>query len=67
MTKGRVGDLIRESLVADGVLTPKGEMYHLDPDRLGSVVGATYHDLNIKQFNDQVRRYLAAALDREAG
>jgi hypothetical protein len=33
--------------------------YFLDPDRLGQVVGANYHDLKLKRFNQRVRDYVA--------
>lgn len=59
ITKGDVGVALRDRLMADGVLYREGPMYFLDPDTLGSVVGASYHDLRIKHYNEKVRVYLA--------
>jgi len=62
MTKGDLGVAIRRQLIKDGVLTLEGEMYFLNPNALGATVGATYRDLNFKQFNDRVRDYVSAIL-----
>ncbi len=43
----------------DGILSVEHDMYFLNPSALGAVVGATYQDLKLKRFNDQVRRYVA--------
>lgn len=60
MTKGKLGVAIRDRLLKDNILSIEGEMYFLDPKALGRIVGATYQDLNLKRFNDQVRRYVAS-------
>jgi hypothetical protein len=57
ITKGELGVAVRKQLLADGVLTLEGEMYFLDPNRLGQVVGATYQDLKMRRFNERVREY----------
>jgi hypothetical protein len=64
MTKGEIGDLIRERLIADGILTKRDEFYFLDPDRLGKVVGTSYHDLFKKKFSRECDAYLRSILGR---
>ena len=60
MTKGDVGLAVRERLIKDGILSLEGEMYFLDPNALGKIVGATYQDLNLRRFNDQVHKYVSS-------
>lgn len=60
ITKGAIGVAIRERLMRDGILSIEHDMYFLNPSVLGKVVGATYQDLKLKRFNDQVRQYVAA-------
>jgi len=59
MTKGNLGLAIRQKLMKDGILSHEGEMYFLNSKALGMIVGATYQDLNLKRFNDQVRQYVS--------
>ena len=60
MTKGKLGVAIRERLMRDGILSIEGEMYFLDPDKLGSVVGTKYQDLKMKRFSDEARNYVSS-------
>lgn len=62
MTKGDLGVALRKRLIADGVLSLEEEMYFLDPQALGTVVGASYQDLNQRRFNEKVRRYVATII-----
>lgn len=62
MTKGDLGVNLRNSLLSDKVITLEGEMYFLDPDALGKVVGASFQDLKIKNYSPVVREYLNAVL-----
>jgi hypothetical protein len=56
MTKGSLGVAIRDKLIKDRVLSLERDMYFLDPQALGAVVGASYQDLNQRRFNVSVRR-----------
>ncbi len=57
------GAEIREKLLDDGILTIDNIMYRLDPDKLGKVTGATYRDLTLQQYKDEVRNYLLDIFD----
>ncbi len=67
MTKGAVGVKLRKALLRDRVLSHEGSMYYLHPATLGQVVGGTYQDLNVKRFNDAVRRYVANVVSEQTG
>lgn len=60
MTKGDFGLALRERMMKDGILSLEGDMYFLDPKALGTVVGATYQDLNLKRFNERVHQYISS-------
>jgi hypothetical protein len=60
ITKGTLGVAIRERMMKDEILTLEGNMYFLDPVKLGKLVGATYQDLNLKKFNKQMRTYASS-------
>jgi hypothetical protein len=63
MTKGPLGIALRHRLLADKVLLLEGEMYFLDPDVLGRVVGVSFLDLNQKRYSPESRCYLQKVLD----
>jgi hypothetical protein len=63
MTKGELGVALRHRLLADKVLLLEGEMYFLDPDVLGRVVGVSFLDLNKKHYSPESRCYLQKVLD----
>jgi len=52
------GAEIRLKLIEDDILTIDNIMYRLDPDKLGKVTGATYRDLTLQHYKDEVRNYL---------
>lgn len=58
MTKGRLGDALRERLLADRILRLDGSMYILDPDALGKVTGLSFEDIKLKRYGDTVKNYL---------
>lgn len=62
MTRGTLGQAIRERLVKDRILSLEGSMYFLDPKALGMIVGATYQDLKLKRFNERIHQYLSSIL-----
>jgi hypothetical protein len=57
MTKGRVGEALREKLLHDGVLKIDGTMYVLDADKLGSIVGLSFLDAKLKTYSERVLMY----------
>lgn len=67
MTKGALGVAVRESLLADSVLTLEGTMYFLNPEALGQVVGLGFQDLKLKRYSVQSCRYLREVLARLDG
>ena len=58
MTKGAIGERIRQALLADGVLFIQGIYYILEPDMLGEQLGTDYASLRDKVFSDSVNAYL---------
>lgn len=62
MTKGRLGEVLRECLVADRVLSLEGTMYFLEPDILGEKVGVSFQDLKMKIYSPTSRSYLQQVL-----
>jgi hypothetical protein len=46
-------------MMQDGVISLERNMYFLNPDALGRIVGETYQDLKLKRFNDRVRQYVS--------
>lgn len=64
-TKG-VGRLIRDQLVAEGILTVKEPMYHLDPDRLADATGLNFHDVRATKVHPATVEFIGRALERES-
>jgi hypothetical protein len=60
ITKGALGVALRERMIQDGILSLEGSMYFLNPTTLGSVAGVTYHDMQIRRFNEKVRAYASS-------
>lgn len=63
MSKGGVGEALRETLLDDKVLSVKGQMYLLDPKALGGVVGLSFQDANVKNYGAQTRAYVQAVIE----
>jgi hypothetical protein len=61
MMKGP-GYEIRDRLLQDGILSLTGDLYYLDPDKLGQVLGTSYHDLALKRFAPSVREYVRSII-----
>jgi hypothetical protein len=66
MTKGEMGDRLREMLIEDGVLSLEGKMYYLDPKTLGSKVGTSFLDVKMKRYSEQTIAYLQRLIYRIA-
>ncbi|WP_139351947.1 hypothetical protein [Polaromonas sp. A23] len=58
MLKGSIGEAVLRKLITDGVLTLEGSMYYLEPDRLGSIAGASFSDIKLKNYSPATRTYL---------
>lgn len=58
MTKGRLGDALRERLLGEKILTLEGTMYILDPDALGRIAGVSFGDIKLKRYGEQVKTFL---------
>lgn len=62
MTKGDLGDALRNKLLKDKVLSISGTMYILDPDALGARVGVSFQDLKSKRYSATTNAYLSDLL-----
>jgi len=58
MLKGTVGRALLSKLLHDGVITLEGQMYYLNPDVLGSKVGASFLEVKLKRYSLQTREYV---------
>lgn len=61
MTK-ESGQLVLDHMVRMGIVTLDGPMYHLDPDKLGSVAGATYADCVARTFSEKTLEFIDSAV-----
>ncbi len=50
MTKGS-GQKVLDAMISRNIITLQGSMYHLDPDKLGLLTGATYADCAARKFS----------------
>jgi hypothetical protein len=64
MTKGEVGERIREALLADHVLSIQGVYYILEPNELGAQLGTDYSSLLDKVFSERANAYLTKLLPK---
>jgi hypothetical protein len=62
MTKGEIGERIRNALLADRVLSVQGVYYILDPDVLGRQLDTDYASLRDKIFSERANTYLTKLL-----
>lgn len=58
MLKGKTGEALLAKLKADKIIYLKGEMYYLDPNLLGEIVGVSFMSVNLKQYSDSARNYV---------
>lgn len=58
MLKGAVGSALLKKLLQDGVVQLNGPMYYLEPDTLGSKVGASFLEIKLKQYSKRTREYV---------
>ena len=62
MTKG-TGQVVLDLMLAEGILSLRGPMYFLDPDRLGAQTGATYVDCMARRFDAKAVAFAQRALE----
>lgn len=58
MLKGAVGRALLDKLLRDGVVRLNGPMYYLEPDALGSKVGASFLEIKLKMYSLKTREYV---------
>ncbi|MDT3734672.1 MAG: hypothetical protein ROZ00_00430 [Denitratisoma sp.] len=58
MLKGSVGRALLDKLLRDGVVRLNGPMYYLEPDALGSKVGASFLEIKLKTYSSRTREYV---------
>lgn len=56
--KNEIGEKLLAKLVADGVLVLRGEMYHLDRDKVATMIGSSWQSLRKGEFGEQMENYL---------
>ncbi|MDQ2079038.1 hypothetical protein RA307_02510 [Xanthobacteraceae bacterium Astr-EGSB] len=61
MTKG-TGQAVLNKLIADGIITPTGPMYFLNPDLLGKLAGASYASVMSREFSKEAIKYVTEAI-----
>ncbi|WP_142485174.1 hypothetical protein [Klebsiella pneumoniae] len=62
MLRGEDGRMLLSQLVKDGVISPENHMYYLEPNLLGSVAGASFLQVNTKNYSDETLQYVARAI-----
>lgn len=63
MSKGGVGEALREKLLKDKVLIVADHMYLLDPKALGNIVGLSFQDAKMKNYGVQTLEYVQAVIE----
>ncbi|MFG6473346.1 NACHT domain-containing protein [Klebsiella variicola] len=66
MLRGEDGRMLLSQLVEDGVISPENHMYYLEPNLLGSVAGASFLQVNTKNYSDETLQYVARAIKHTA-
>ena len=62
MTKGS-GQAVFDQLLKEGIVSLRGQLYHLDPDRLAAQAGTSYADCNARRFGEEAIAFVQRALD----
>lgn len=60
MTGGDFGERLRQRMLSDGILTLRGPMYVLHPDKLGEATGVSFQDIKMRSFGEKAKNYLAS-------
>ncbi|WP_447774493.1 hypothetical protein [Pseudomonas chlororaphis] len=58
MLKGKAGRALLEKLISDKVLSLEDSMYYLDANILGSKAGASFLDVNLKNYSPETIQYV---------
>ena len=62
MLKGEDGRRLLEKLSKDKVLSLEGAMYYLDADALGAKTGASFLDVNLKNYSQETLDYVRTVI-----
>ncbi|MGP6469569.1 hypothetical protein [Rahnella aceris] len=56
------GRALLAKLIDDGVISAESHMYYLDPNKLGSVTGASFLNVNKKNYSENTVKYIEQAI-----
>lgn len=57
------GRTLLAKLIVDGVISAESHMYYLEPNKLGSITGASFLDVNKKNYSGKTIDYIKNAID----
>ncbi|MEQ9773546.1 hypothetical protein ABRQ03_22200, partial [Pectobacterium jejuense] len=57
------GRALLDKLISDGVISAESHMYYLEPNKLGSVTGASFLDVNKKNYSADTMQYIKQAIN----
>ncbi|QPI42797.1 MULTISPECIES: hypothetical protein [Pectobacterium] len=57
------GRALLAKLISDGVISAESHMYYLEPNKLGSVTGASFLDVNKKNYSADTMQYIKQAIN----
>ncbi|MEQ9743588.1 hypothetical protein ABRQ05_04670 [Pectobacterium actinidiae] len=57
------GRALLSKLISDGVISAESHMYYLEPNKLGSVTGASFLDVNKKNYSADTMQYIKQAIN----
>lgn len=63
MLRGTDGRTLLMKLIEDGVISAESHMYYLDPNKLGSVTGASFLSVNTKNYSENTVAYIKQAIN----
>lgn len=63
MLRDADGRTLLTKLIDDGVITAESHMYYLEPNKLGSVTGASFLDVNKKNYSQNTVEYIKKAIN----
>ena len=64
MLRGEDGRALLDKLIKDGVISSESHMYYLEPNILGSVAGASFLEVNTKNYSKETLSYVARAINQ---
>jgi hypothetical protein len=63
MLRDADGRALLDKLIDDGVISAESHMYYLEPNKLGSVTGASFLDVNKKNYSVDTVQYIKEAIN----